>query len=70
MVTGSYPSHVRLTYWSPVPGQTANAFWAVGSQMVRSEGIKALAHGFTASMMREFTYSGMRLGTYEFFKDT
>lgn len=61
---------VRQQLRTQIPGQSANAFWAVGTQMVRSEGFKALTHGFTASMMREFTYSGMRLGTYEFFKDT
>ncbi|KAI0700904.1 mitochondrial carrier [Cytidiella melzeri] len=53
-----------------VPGERTNAFWAIGTQMVRNEGVSSLAHGFTASMMREFVYSGFRLGTYEFFKDT
>lgn len=38
--------------------------------MVRNEGLVSLAHGFTASMMRELVYSGFRLGTYELFKDT
>ena len=38
--------------------------------MVKQEGILSLTNGFTASMMREFVYSGFRLGTYEFFKDT
>ncbi|GJE96767.1 mitochondrial carrier [Phanerochaete sordida] len=61
---------VRQQLRTQLPGQSANAFWAVGAQMVRAEGPRALTHGFAASMMREFTYSGMRLGTYEFFKDT
>jgi len=37
--------------------------------MARTEGIKSLMGGFTASMLREMVYSGMRLGSYEFFKD-
>lgn len=37
--------------------------------MVRNEGVFSLAGGFGASMIREFVYSGMRMGTYEFFKD-
>ena len=53
-----------------VPGEKTNAFWAIGAQMVRNEGAASLAYGFTASMMREFVYSGFRLGTYELFKDT
>lgn len=51
------------------PGATHNAFWSIGSQMVRNEGVMSLSGGFGASMIREFVYSGMRMGTYEFFKD-
>ena len=37
--------------------------------MLRSEGAGSLMHGLNASLMREFVYSGLRLGTYEYFKD-
>lgn len=37
--------------------------------MARTEGIRSLMNGFTASMLREIVYSGLRLGTYEYFKD-
>lgn len=62
--------HSYLTRMVSAPGQGANAFWAVGTGMVRSEGPLSLTNGFAASMMRELVYSGFRLGTYEFFKDT
>ena len=37
--------------------------------MARTEGIRSLAGGVTASMLREVVYSGIRMGTYEYFKD-
>ncbi|KZT39129.1 mitochondrial carrier [Sistotremastrum suecicum HHB10207 ss-3] len=37
--------------------------------MVKNEGALSLMGGFTASMMREVSYSGIRLGAYEYFKD-
>lgn len=37
--------------------------------MIRTEGPLSLMKGFTASMIREIVYSGLRLGAYEFFKD-
>ncbi|KAI0656563.1 mitochondrial carrier domain-containing protein [Cubamyces menziesii] len=37
--------------------------------MARKEGILSLMGGLSASMVRELVYSGIRLGTYEFFKD-
>ncbi|KAI0812478.1 mitochondrial carrier [Irpex lacteus] len=61
---------VRQQLRTQIPGERGNAFWAIGTQMVRNEGVASLAHGFTASMMRELVYSGFRLGTYELFKDT
>ncbi|TCD71641.1 hypothetical protein EIP91_007388 [Steccherinum ochraceum] len=60
---------VRQQLRTQKPGATHNAFWAIGSQMVRNEGVLSLSGGFGASMIREFVYSGMRMGTYEFFKD-
>lgn len=48
---------------------SANTFWVVGADMVRTEGPSSLWHGLNASLMREFIYSGLRLGTYEYFKD-
>ncbi|KDQ52900.1 hypothetical protein JAAARDRAFT_39847 [Jaapia argillacea MUCL 33604] len=60
---------VRQQLKTQTPGVKANAFWKVGYQMARTEGIRSLGNGFAASMMREASYSGLRLGTYEFFKD-
>ena len=37
--------------------------------MARTEGVLSLMKGFSASMLRELAYSGMRLGSYEYFKD-
>ena len=37
--------------------------------MARTEGIRSLAGGMSASMLREVVYSGIRMGTYELFKD-
>ncbi|KAI0689966.1 mitochondrial carrier [Cytidiella melzeri] len=50
-------------------GTSNHAFWAVGAQMIRNEGVRSLLNGFTASMLRETVYSGLRLGGYELFKD-
>ncbi|KZT29837.1 mitochondrial carrier [Neolentinus lepideus HHB14362 ss-1] len=61
---------VRQQLRTQTPGARGNAFWTVGHQMVRSEGLKSLASGLPASMMREVVYSGLRLGTYEYFKDS
>ncbi|KAH9174226.1 mitochondrial carrier [Lactarius sanguifluus] len=55
---------------SPTPGAKANAFWSVGLQMARNEGAMSLMNGLTASMLRELTYSGIRMGTYEYFKSS
>ena len=37
--------------------------------MARKEGMLSLGGGMSASMLREVVYSGLRLGTYELFKD-
>ncbi|CAL1707462.1 unnamed protein product [Somion occarium] len=60
---------VRQQLRTQTPGARANAFWSVGLQMARTEGISSLMGGFTASMLREIVYSGLRLGSYEYFKD-
>lgn len=52
-----------------VPGSRKNAFWAVGMDMIRKEGLISMGSGFSASMALEVVYSGFRLGAYEFFKD-
>ncbi|KAA1471335.1 mitochondrial carrier [Dentipellis sp. KUC8613] len=59
----------QLKTQAPSPGARAHTFWAVGAQMARTEGVRSLMNGFTASMLREVSYSGIRMGTYEFFKD-
>jgi len=61
---------VRQQLRTQTPGSRANAFWSVGVQMARSEGVLSLMNGFSASMLREVVYSGLRLGSYEYFKDT
>ena len=59
----------RAESFLPAPGARSNAFWTVGVEMARTEGIRSLAGGVTASMLREVVYSGIRMGTYEYFKD-
>lgn len=44
-------------------------FFSVGREMVRSEGFRSLYNGVTASCLRELTYSTVRFGLYETFKD-
>lgn len=60
---------VRQQLRTQTPGGRANAFWSVGVEMARTEGIRSLAGGISASMLREVVYSGIRMGTYELFKD-
>ncbi|KAI0344580.1 mitochondrial carrier [Trametopsis cervina] len=60
---------VRQQLRTQIPGAKRNAFWSVGAEMARTEGIRSLLSGFTASMLREIVYSGLRLGAYEYFKD-
>lgn len=45
------------------------SFLAVGSSMIRKEGLKSMANGVTASCLREMTYSTIRMGAYENFKE-
>lgn len=49
--------------------KTRAHFIGVTSEMVRNEGVKALWNGVTASCLRELTYSTVRFGLYETFKD-
>ncbi|KAH9832315.1 mitochondrial carrier [Rhodofomes roseus] len=60
---------VRQQLRTQLPGARSNAFWTVGVEMARTEGVLSLMKGFSASMLRELAYSGMRLGSYEYFKD-
>jgi len=60
---------VRQQLRTQTPGVRSNAFWTVGVEMARTEGVLSLMKGFSASMLRELVYSGMRLGSYEYFKD-
>ncbi|KAH9915696.1 mitochondrial carrier [Fomitopsis serialis] len=60
---------VRQQLRTQTPGARTNAFWTVGVEMARTEGVLSLMKGFSASMLRELVYSGMRLGSYEYFKD-
>ncbi|KAH9917904.1 mitochondrial carrier [Epithele typhae] len=61
---------VRQQLRTQAPGARANAFWAVGVEMARTEGVRSLMGGVSASALREIVYSGLRMGTYEYFKDT
>lgn len=45
------------------------SFLAVGSSMIRTEGFRSMANGVTASCLREMTYSTIRMGAYERFKE-
>ncbi|CDO77620.1 hypothetical protein BN946_scf184946.g13 [Trametes cinnabarina] len=51
------------------PGAQGSAFWSIGIEMARKEGVLSLMGGLSASMVRELVYSGIRMGTYEYFKD-
>ena len=62
-------SQRALTTPHTAPGARANSFWAVGLEMARTEGVRSLAGGVSASVLREIVYSGIRMGTYEYFKD-
>ncbi|KAJ1031847.1 hypothetical protein NDA13_002233 [Ustilago tritici] len=44
-------------------------FIGVASEMIRKEGVKAMWNGVKASCLRELTYSTVRFGLYETFKD-
>lgn len=61
---------VRQQLRTQTPGSLSNNFWTIGLEMARSEGILSLMKGFSASMLREIVYSGLRLGSYEYFKDS
>ncbi|KAI0373511.1 mitochondrial carrier [Pilatotrama ljubarskyi] len=60
---------VRQQLRRQAPGARGNAFWSVGVEMARKEGVMSLTGGLSASMLREVVYSGIRMGTYEYFKD-
>ena len=58
-----YPVH--LLDHNKGPGSV----WSVTARMLRTEGFMSLMNGTSASILREGTYSTIRLGTYEMFKD-
>ena len=62
-------SYTHCSFAHIAPGAQGSAFWSVGVEMARKEGIMSLMGGLSASMVRELVYSGIRLGTYDFFKD-
>lgn len=41
----------------------------IGSQIVKTEGVTGLYKGLTASLLRQFTYSGARIGSYPYIKN-
>lgn len=48
---------------------TSQNFFRVGYDMWKLEGPKSLANGLTASIMRDGTYSTVRFGSYDGFKN-
>ena len=40
-------------------------FWSLGKEMARTEGVRSLWSGVTASCLRELSYSTLRMGGYE-----
>ena len=66
--TWCQPQHA-LTPPHTAPGARANSFWAVGLEMARTEGVRSLAGGVSASMLSEIVCLGICMGTYEYFKD-
>jgi len=49
--------------------QGPGSVWHMTARMLRTEGFTSLMNGTSASILREGTYSTIRLGTYEMFKD-
>ncbi|GAC95669.1 hypothetical protein PHSY_003245 [Pseudozyma hubeiensis SY62] len=49
--------------------KTRANFIGITSDMIRKEGLRSLWNGVTASCLRELTYSTVRFGLYETFKD-
>ncbi|PWZ02781.1 mitochondrial carrier [Testicularia cyperi] len=49
--------------------KTRANFVGIATQMIKTEGISSLWNGVTASCCRELTYSTVRFGMYESFKD-
>lgn len=49
--------------------KTRANFVGITSDMIRKEGLRSLWNGVTASCLRELTYSTVRFGLYESFKD-
>lgn len=49
--------------------RTRVGFWTVGKAMAKTEGFKSFFNGVTATCLRESTYSSIRMGTYETFRD-
>ncbi|PWN91677.1 mitochondrial carrier [Acaromyces ingoldii] len=45
------------------------SFWSVAASMARNEGVRSWWNGVTASCLREASYSTIRMGSYESFKE-
>lgn len=48
--------------------RTRASFLSIGAEMARTEGVRSLFNGVTASCLRELSYSTIRMGSYESFK--
>lgn len=44
-------------------------FFSIGTSMAKKEGFRSFYNGVTASCLREASYSSIRMGTYESFRD-
>jgi hypothetical protein len=61
---------VRLQLHGELSGKQGNAgLVSAGLKIVRTEGVTALYKGLTASLLREGTYSTLRMGFYEPIRD-
>ncbi|RPD78562.1 mitochondrial carrier [Lentinus tigrinus ALCF2SS1-7] len=70
MASSAFCNPTDMSDRSLAPGARGSSFLSVGVEMARTEGILSLTGGISASMLRELVYSGIRMGTYEYFKDT
>jgi len=62
---------VRQQLYIKAAGQTASpSFASTLVNMVRTEGIMSIYKGLSASMCREMSYSAIRMGCYDIFKQT
>jgi len=64
-----FPSRVKvrqqLAHMSPTPTATPKPWWTTLSALLAAEGPRSIYKGLSASLVREGTYSGIRMGGYD-----